>query len=627
MLLRTIAVENTAKEVLNGAVLCSFSVPQISRNFLGYSLNEDDEGGNSRVYIAMLQRNGEKYFLSSIDSEPEWKTAIQVFKQIVTHAVQGDSRDPENTDIPYHLIDLKDHKIPVARLMDHRSLTIKKNLVMRLITTTPSVEYLPAIENSLVVPAIRVSFSSVDTSQKPTLSPSMSPSTADADDAEREVKHESPAKSPSDEHAGEEGYADDLIPTLQEGSEPEIASSHSGEADESEVERDRQSESILPPVSLSAEDSGVRHELSELTTSTSQEPLTETATVDTGLLNAQQSGDLESGDSSDIATAETQAVRLHQGIQSTLAQLADVIQDLTPEGSETMATATEHGSLVQTSESFSSPEPVAQPQTNIMSSEVAEMPVDIAKSEENSHCSPVIGASKEAEYPDAAVEAGSTGSAVTGGSLASSGESPESACAFSDVVLQANDTEHLLFDVENTLSNLAGMAQELTQQKLSAIKQQEALDVLRAQQQERERQLAEKEEQLRQLQSQLQQERASLDKTADHNSRLIAERSAALQQLAESVEARERSVTRRSEVLQQEQLRLDEVATQQSLRAAELEKREVAIQHRNAELSERLKQLTSTKKKLGSIVKSFNETVTFNNSLHTISSTVLGDAE
>ncbi|SMQ08577.1 hypothetical protein SAMN04488482_3768 [Pseudomonas chlororaphis] len=196
-----------------------------------------------------------------------------------------------------------------------------------------------------------------------------------------------------------------------------------------------------------------------------------------------------------------------------------------------------------------------------------------------------------------------------------------------EVVSQGADTDHLLFDVENTLSNLAHMAQELAQQKLIAVKQQEALELLKEQLQERERKLQEKDEYLRQLQSQLQQERIAIDKSAEHNSKVIAERSVALQQLAESVESRERSVARRSELLQLEQQRLEEISVKQSVRASELEKRDIGIQQKNAELVERLAQLSSTRKKLSNIVKGFNETVTFNNSLHSISSTLFNDDE
>ncbi|CAI8852953.1 hypothetical protein EMIT0373P_30126 [Pseudomonas chlororaphis] len=47
MLLRTISIKNAEQKVLNGAVLCSFAIPMLSRNFLAYSLNEGAEVGES----------------------------------------------------------------------------------------------------------------------------------------------------------------------------------------------------------------------------------------------------------------------------------------------------------------------------------------------------------------------------------------------------------------------------------------------------------------------------------------------------------------------------------------------------------------------------------------------------
>lgn len=186
-----------------------------------------------------------------------------------------------------------------------------------------------------------------------------------------------------------------------------------------------------------------------------------------------------------------------------------------------------------------------------------------------------------------------------------------------------NDTEHLLQDVQGTLADLAGMAQQLSQQKQEALKQQESLESLQTQLHEKERQLQEKEKQLRQWHKRLQDDRLALERETEQSNRLLAERSAALQQLAESVEARERSSARRAEVLQIEQERLEELRSQQNLRQAELEKREASVQQRSLELGERFKKLESAREKLAQIVKGFNETVQFNTALHAISHTGL----
>ena len=114
-------------------------------------------------------------------------------------------------------------------------------------------------------------------------------------------------------------------------------------------------------------------------------------------------------------------------------------------------------------------------------------------------------------------------------------------------------------------------------------------------------------------------DRLALERETEQSNRLLAERSAALQQLAESVEARERSSARRAEVLQIEQERLEELRSQQNLRQAELEKREASVQQRSLELGERFKKLESAREKLAQIVKGFNETVQFNTALHALS--------
>ncbi|QSB39153.1 hypothetical protein JTY93_23480 [Pseudomonas hygromyciniae] len=84
-----------------------------------------------------------------------------------------------------------------------------------------------------------------------------------------------------------------------------------------------------------------------------------------------------------------------------------------------------------------------------------------------------------------------------------------------------------------------------------------------------------KKEDLRQLHKQLLHDRNLLEQEAESNAQVIAERSATLQQLAESLEARERASARRAELLQQENTRTDELSTLLRTRLAQLQKREV----------------------------------------------------
>ncbi|AZD80981.1 hypothetical protein [Pseudomonas chlororaphis] len=566
MLLRTISIKNAEQEVLNGAVLCSFAIPMLSHNFLAYSLNEGAEVGESRVYLAMLNKAGQSYSLSSIETEEDWRQVIQVFKDIVTHASLPEGRQQgagSSTDIPYHLVDLKDCVIPTGNLSDHRSLTIKKNLVMKLISSEASVACLPAIDSAeLGVPALDISISmaSQDTPAAQAVAECID------EDLEVDVFDDVPS-----------GFAS--IGNPEELSQkPE------------EVERDI--EKVLTDASLFTE--SFQHDMTEMPTANAEKY------VDSSESDVPLSGHLTPEVVADhSANSEADIGRLSQGIQSTLAGLAEVVRDLASEEEMKLIQSDEYDLSISDSvptlmdrqvQATADIDHSAQVAGDVTPDEVADCPI------------PLESSLDEAQFLMATL--------------------PEA-----ETALQGADTDHLLLDVESTLSNLALMAQELTQQKLVAVKQQEALELLKEQLQERERKLHEKDEHLRQLQSQLQQEKIAIDKSAEHNSRVIAERSAALQQLAESVESRERSVARRSELMQLEQQRLDEISAKQSIRAAELEKRDVGIQQKNAELVERLAQLSSTRKKLSNIVKGFNETVTFNNSLHSISSTLLSDDE
>lgn len=173
----------------------------------------------------------------------------------------------------------------------------------------------------------------------------------------------------------------------------------------------------------------------------------------------------------------------------------------------------------------------------------------------------------------------------------------------------SHDTEYLLQDVQDTLGSLSGMANRLAEQKKDTFKQQKVLHGRDLALQEKERLLSEKEEDLRQLHKQLLHDRNLFEQEAESNAQVIAERSATLQQLAESLEARERASARRAELLQQENTRTDELSTLLRTRLAQLQKRESELDRRGQELNDNLKQLKSAKDRFSAIVKSFNETV------------------
>ncbi|OPA91330.1 hypothetical protein BFW87_20195 [Pseudomonas fluorescens] len=161
MLLRTLVLERSGQDApVNGALLCGFAVAQTASNFLVYSLDEETEPGNSRVYIAALRKKLDRYFLGGVESKEDLQVAMQVFKQILTAAAASGAKAGAAVEaaVPFHFIDLKGCKLPPARPEDHHSVIIKKALVMKVITLGIAAPALPAIESAaLIVPSIRFS--------------------------------------------------------------------------------------------------------------------------------------------------------------------------------------------------------------------------------------------------------------------------------------------------------------------------------------------------------------------------------------------------------------------------------------------------------------------------------------
>ena len=104
MLLRTISVETAEQTELNAALLCGFAIPASDRNFIAYSLNEQVDENDSRVYIASLFKTDDGFRLGRLDTDEACEAAIQVFRQLVREATTGNRR---TSDLAYHLIDLQ----------------------------------------------------------------------------------------------------------------------------------------------------------------------------------------------------------------------------------------------------------------------------------------------------------------------------------------------------------------------------------------------------------------------------------------------------------------------------------------------------------------------------------------
>ncbi|VDL04018.1 hypothetical protein BANRA_05849 [Pseudomonas aeruginosa] len=543
MLLRTISVETAEQTELNAALLCGFAIPASDRNFIAYSLNEQVDENDSRVYIASLFKTDDGFRLGRLDTDEACEAAIQVFRQLVREATTGNRR---TSDLAYHLIDLQDAAIAPSRREEHRSLVLEREWVMKLVTFESPHGYGPALDGeepcAEVPPLVHEA-----------LFEDAAPDVLPADDADEAT----------------DGPAEPIA-------EPEAAEDETvTEAGCAEPEPRPEAETAAPEGRAPAEFPA----------------------------NAEQSAKV--ADAEAIGAFVDNASHLRE-------ELADLAQLLhprctppTPRAAPTFRLQTPPRNppcprAPPLAASAPAPEPVSA-RVPSLSLRLRVPPARLA------------GAEGEADAREAPTQA-----------AAVIRQPEDEAHVDTDTALDiGNDTEHLLQDVQGTLADLAGMAQQLSQQKQEALKQQESLESLQTQLHEKERQLQEKEKQLRQWHKRLQDDRQALERETEQSNRLLAERSAALQQLAESVEARERSSARRAEVLQIEQERLEELRSQQNLRQAELEKREASVQQRSLELGERFKKLESAREKLAQIVKGFNETVQFNTALHAISHTGL----
>lgn len=172
---------------------------------------------------------------------------------------------------------------------------------------------------------------------------------------------------------------------------------------------------------------------------------------------------------------------------------------------------------------------------------------------------------------------------------------------------EISETDTVLRDVQSTLDSLVGMAHELSQQKLSAQRAQEALDRRCLQVQEGELRLAEYAERLKQLEEGLEVGRQSLERDAQEQAMSLFERSQALHALEEAVDRRDRAIANRVELLTREEQRVEQQQAHLLVRAAELDEREIALQRLSDDLSAKYTRLVDAKNRLGIIVKTYNE--------------------
>jgi chromosome segregation ATPase len=154
--------------------------------------------------------------------------------------------------------------------------------------------------------------------------------------------------------------------------------------------------------------------------------------------------------------------------------------------------------------------------------------------------------------------------------------------------LAARQDTPSLFEVDDTLANLSRVAQELTQQKLSVLKQEEALEQRRLE---------------------LRQERLELEQEIQRSAEKVAEKETSLEQLARTLTTREEHLAGCSVLNQAEQRRMDERARYLESEEAQVQNRERVVSHKEQQLTAALVQLPVLRENLRGALQTLDESL------------------
>ena len=183
-------------------------------------------------------------------------------------------------------------------------------------------------------------------------------------------------------------------------------------------------------------------------------------------------------------------------------------------------------------------------------------------------------------------------------------------------------TETMLFEVQNTLNSLANMVSVLTQQRTDLMAQQEEIADANEALDKREEAIELKERSVEEAELANETQRQEIEKLAADNARQLSERTLALKAKAQELEDKERAYQNRVEELNKEVAKNVENAKSLKKRAEELNAKEAELDKLSVELKGRLNNLVDAENKFKIIVKEFNDTVNFNNTLNSIASPV-----
>lgn len=74
-------IDEEGKE-LEVEVLISFELEETGKQYMVYTLNEEDADGNVTIYSSIIKKTGEEYQLATIESDDEWNKVKEVIREL-----------------------------------------------------------------------------------------------------------------------------------------------------------------------------------------------------------------------------------------------------------------------------------------------------------------------------------------------------------------------------------------------------------------------------------------------------------------------------------------------------------------------------------------------------------------
>ena len=85
----TFKVMNEEGKEVECEVLFSFESEETKKNYIVYTDNTTDEGGNTKVYASIYNPKEEKSILYPIETEEEWKIIETILDELQTEVKKG----------------------------------------------------------------------------------------------------------------------------------------------------------------------------------------------------------------------------------------------------------------------------------------------------------------------------------------------------------------------------------------------------------------------------------------------------------------------------------------------------------------------------------------------------------